>query len=79
MEVFKSSAWTLTYRELRERARFVAAFAYILGRVAHADQQISAEETAMQIGRASNTKSPAAARDSAKTAMGRGAGFIMPK
>ena len=30
----------------RERARFVAAFAYILGRVAHADQQISAEETA---------------------------------
>lgn len=28
-----------------ERARFVAAFAYILGRVAHADLNISAEET----------------------------------
>ena len=28
------------------RARFVAAFAYILGRVAHADQNVSAEETA---------------------------------
>ena len=29
-----------------ERARYVAAFAYILGRVAHADHDISAEETA---------------------------------
>jgi len=29
----------------RERARFVAAFAYILGRVAHADHHFSAEET----------------------------------
>ena len=29
----------------RQRARFVAAFAYILGRVAHADQHISGEET----------------------------------
>ena len=29
-----------------EKARYVAAFAYILGRVAHADQLISAEETA---------------------------------
>ncbi len=28
-----------------ERARFVAAFAYILGRVAHADRHISEEET----------------------------------
>jgi uncharacterized tellurite resistance protein B-like protein len=28
-----------------ERARFLAAFAYLLGRVAHADQQVSAEET----------------------------------
>lgn len=28
-----------------QRARFIAAFAYILGRVAHADQEISAEET----------------------------------
>ncbi len=28
-----------------ERARFVAAFAYILGRVAHADHHFSAEET----------------------------------
>jgi len=28
-----------------ERARFVAAFAYILGRVAHADRSISPEET----------------------------------
>jgi uncharacterized tellurite resistance protein B-like protein len=27
------------------RARFLAAFAYLLGRVAHADQQVSAEET----------------------------------
>jgi len=29
-----------------DRARYVAAFAYILGRVANADRQISAEETA---------------------------------
>ena len=29
-----------------EKARFVAAFAYLLGRVAHADLDISAEETA---------------------------------
>ncbi len=29
----------------RERARFVAAFAYILGRVAHADRHFSDEET----------------------------------
>jgi uncharacterized tellurite resistance protein B-like protein len=29
-----------------ERARYVARFAYLLGRVAHADQQASAEETA---------------------------------
>jgi len=29
-----------------ERARFVAAFAYILGRVAHADHRFSADETA---------------------------------
>jgi len=28
-----------------ERARFLAAFAYLLGRVAHADQDVSAEET----------------------------------
>ncbi len=28
-----------------EKARYVAAFAYILGRVAHADQDISAQET----------------------------------
>jgi uncharacterized tellurite resistance protein B-like protein len=28
-----------------ERARHLAAFAYLLGRVAHADQQVSAEET----------------------------------
>ncbi len=28
-----------------EKARFIAAFAYIMGRVAHADRQISAEET----------------------------------
>ncbi len=28
-----------------ERARYIAAFAYILGRVAHADQNISAAET----------------------------------
>ncbi len=28
-----------------ERARFLAAFAYLLGRVAHADQHVSAEET----------------------------------
>jgi uncharacterized tellurite resistance protein B-like protein len=32
-----------------DRARFLAAFAYLLGRVAHADQQVSHEETqAMQ-------------------------------
>jgi uncharacterized tellurite resistance protein B-like protein len=29
-----------------KRARFLAAFAYLLGRVAHADQRVSAEETA---------------------------------
>ena len=29
-----------------ERARFLAAFAYLLGRVAHADQHVSPEETA---------------------------------
>lgn len=29
-----------------ERARYLAAFAYILGRVAHADREISEEETA---------------------------------
>jgi uncharacterized tellurite resistance protein B-like protein len=28
-----------------DRARFLAAFAYLLGRVAHADQQVSADET----------------------------------
>lgn len=28
-----------------ERARYIAAFAYVLGRVAHADLEISAEET----------------------------------
>jgi uncharacterized tellurite resistance protein B-like protein len=28
-----------------ERARYLAAFAYLLGRIAHADQQVSAEET----------------------------------
>lgn len=28
------------------RARFLASFAYLLGRVAHADQHVSAEETA---------------------------------
>jgi uncharacterized tellurite resistance protein B-like protein len=28
-----------------ERARFLAAFAYLLGRVAHADQHVSVEET----------------------------------
>jgi len=28
-----------------ERARFLAAFAYLLGRVAHADLQVTAEET----------------------------------
>ncbi len=28
-----------------DRARYLAAFAYLLGRVAHADQQISPEET----------------------------------
>src|SRR5262245_17836835 len=30
-----------------ERARHIARFAYLLGRVAHADQQASAEETAV--------------------------------
>jgi uncharacterized tellurite resistance protein B-like protein len=30
----------------RERARFIAAFAYILGRVANADRHVSADETA---------------------------------
>lgn len=30
-----------------ERARYVARFAYLLGRVAHADQQASAEETSV--------------------------------
>jgi uncharacterized tellurite resistance protein B-like protein len=30
----------------RERARYLAAFAYILGRVAYADREVSAEETA---------------------------------
>jgi uncharacterized tellurite resistance protein B-like protein len=29
-----------------ERARYLGAFAYLLGRVAHADQQVSPEETA---------------------------------
>ena len=29
-----------------ERARYLAAFAYLLGRVAHADQHVSPEETA---------------------------------
>src|SRR5688572_33509235 len=29
-----------------DRARLLAAFAYLLGRVAHADQHVSAEETA---------------------------------
>jgi uncharacterized tellurite resistance protein B-like protein len=29
-----------------DRARYLAAFAYLLGRVAHADRQVSAEETA---------------------------------
>jgi uncharacterized tellurite resistance protein B-like protein len=29
----------------KEKARYLAAFAYILGRVAHADMDISAEET----------------------------------
>ena len=28
-----------------EKARYIAAFAYIMGRVAHADRQISSEET----------------------------------
>ena len=28
-----------------ERARYIAAFAYLLGRVAHADQHVSEEET----------------------------------
>ena len=28
-----------------DRARYLAAFAYVLGRVAHADQHVSAEET----------------------------------
>ena len=30
-----------------QRARYIARFAYLLGRVAHADQQASAEETAV--------------------------------
>lgn len=30
-----------------ERARYLARFAYLLGRVAHADQHVSAEETAL--------------------------------
>jgi len=30
-----------------ERARFVAAFAYLLGRVAYADRQVTADETAV--------------------------------
>src|ERR671913_2629577 len=29
-----------------DRARYLGAFAYLLGRVAHADQQVSPEETA---------------------------------
>ncbi|MFQ5877581.1 MAG: TerB family tellurite resistance protein [Acidobacteriota bacterium] len=49
----RSSAETETVRKIvesldrmePERARFVAAFAYILSRVAHADLEISAEET----------------------------------
>src|SRR5919109_2689443 len=30
-----------------ERARYLAGFAYLLGRIAHADQHVSAEETRM--------------------------------
>ena len=30
-----------------ERARYLAAFAYLLGRIAHADRDVSAEETAV--------------------------------
>ena len=30
-----------------ERARYLAAFAYLLGRIAHADQHVSADETKM--------------------------------
>src|SRR5215207_1947117 len=33
-----------------ERARYLAAFAYLLGRVAHADQHVSPEETAAMEG-----------------------------
>jgi uncharacterized tellurite resistance protein B-like protein len=32
------------------RARYLGAFAYLLGRVAHADQHVSAEETSMMEG-----------------------------
>ena len=49
----KVSAETETVRKIvdaldrlePERARYIAAFAYLLGRVAHADQHISPEET----------------------------------
>ncbi len=49
----ESSAETETVRKIiaqldelaPERARFLAAFAYILGRVAHADRSVSADET----------------------------------
>lgn len=49
----RSAANTETVRKIvsrleslpAERARFVAAFAYVLSRVAHADLQISKEET----------------------------------
>ena len=49
----KASAETETVRKIvdaldrlePERARYIAAFAYLLGRVAHADQHISPEET----------------------------------
>ena len=30
-----------------DRARYLGAFAYLLGRVAHADQHVSAEETSV--------------------------------
>lgn len=48
-----SAAETETVRKImarlealpRDQARYIAAFAYILGRVAHADLEISAEET----------------------------------
>jgi uncharacterized tellurite resistance protein B-like protein len=33
-----------------DRARYLAAFAYLLGRVAHADQHVSPEETAVMEG-----------------------------